>query len=70
MKSQLDQALQDSEPEPSHTKKHLMILSTRVQHCEPPAIEPFPNHNSEHKTDTNMAHVHWIHKHLANAHEP
>ncbi len=22
MKSQLDQALQDSEPEPSHTKKH------------------------------------------------
>ncbi len=56
-----------------HTQKStilMMILSMMVQHYEPPAIEPFPNHNSEHKTDTNMAHVHWSHKQLANAHQP
>jgi hypothetical protein len=72
MKAELDQTLQDSEPEPSHTKSTIlmMILSTMVQHYEPPVIEPFPNHNSEHKTDPNMAHVRWIHKQLANAHQP
>jgi len=72
MKSQLDQALQDSEPESSHREKHHTDDDT--QHDGPTLwtsiLEPFPNDNSEHKTDANMAYVHWIHKQLANAHQP
>ncbi len=48
----------------------MMILTTMIQHYEPLAIEPFPNHNFEHKMDANMAHVHWIHKQLTNVHQP
>jgi len=48
----------------------MMIFNMMVQHYEPLAIEPFLNHNSEHRMDANMAHVHWIHKQLANAHQP